>query len=126
MRYQFQVSLPLMGIGNVCDKWFNRWLFVALITPHGDRKPAASFRRASSFAAHYPSWDRKLSHLISSRSNVHSSLPLMGIGNSIKATADLYNDYLSLPLMGIGNHWRRGPAGCRRRLITPHGDRKLP
>ena len=82
-RSQTRPSLPLMGIGNW---WPGRSMrppgHPALITPHGDWKPAAP--------------------VASVRAQV-SSLPLMGIGNAGHPDINGNIDVDSLPLMGIGN-----------------------
>ena len=105
------VSLPLMWIGNYarpchhheCDRR-------ALITPHGDRKPAVAplHRLRCRSGTHYPSWGSETCH--------HT---LMRQSCSPRVT-------ISLPLMGIGNCCTRSSMLLPLRLITPHGDRKPP
>ena len=101
----------------------------ALITPHGDRKPAGAGRPIRCrHLAHYPSWGSE-THTVQAGvlRSIALSLPLMGIGNGEAARVLLAPDILSLPLMGIGNgsewHSKLDPKRLYD-LITPHGDRK--
>ena len=118
-------SLPLMGIENLSAEyraWRDR---TQLITPHGDRKPAALRLLACCWRpSHYPSWGSKtdVGAGVADRAAVNS-LPLMGIENA--STAYRWSPASSsLPLMGIENlRCSRAPM-ARLRLITPHGDRK--
>ena len=101
-RFRFSCSLPLMGIGNGCadrpkpeakHPHYPSW---GSGTPYGGR-----FRRNARIS-HYPSWGSGTQKSSVLEAAIRDSLPLMGIGNSIK-------DHVpseipcSLPLMGIGN-----------------------
>ena len=125
---QLVSSLPLMGIGNRRGAYRPAMGGGALITPHGDRKPAPGPEQTGRrLASHYPSWGSETRDLSESDLvALLNSLPLMGIGNSIRLRQTDRSIAFSLPLMGIGN--RLGPGYGRRgsaALITPHGDRKL-
>ncbi len=123
-------SLPLMGIGNLRRGRFSTALHEphypswgsetwrpapasalsarnrGLITPHGDRKLAAS-RRTPSWSASY-------------------SLPLMGIGNLARTNADTDNPATLITPHGDRKLlWDRRVLRVAQHLITPHGDRKL-
>ena len=84
-------SLPLMGIGNKVTHHGAEPGFI-LITPHGDRKPAAT---------------------ASTQVSPSTSLPLMGIGNGRESARNISDRDASLPLMGIGNAARIASAAVR-------------
>ena len=170
-----RISLPLMGIGNTTPRSYGRWRRsphypswgsetrdgvgsiirrYALITPHGDRKPAGGLQGAAVALTSLPLMG--IGNMLgapTSSSSPAPSLPLMGIGNARSCACSSEMSRRSLPLMGIGNpvdhrhvierrafdlitpHGDRKPddgahrrhrPGCLSQLITPHGDRKPP
>ena len=79
-------SLPLMGIGNLCPACERRQPALRLITPHGDRKPAVGAAGGAGRGLITPHGDRK-PHDRPDHRRAHraDSLPLMGIGNPVRA-----------------------------------------
>ena len=99
-----RISLPLMGIENQRRFERDKLMVDELITPHGDRKLVRTRR-----------YDLELRRLITP----HGDRKPLAHAHDIRCRAD------SLPLMGIENH-ALGYPGLHvvGRLITPHGDRK--
>ena len=118
-------SLPLMGIGNM-DVRRARRVRRSLITPHGDWKrtdaPLDALGVRPLITPH-GDWKLTTPPRRTPPRATGGSLPLMGIGNSLTASA-VDGLSISLPLMGIGNHLGGRAAGGPSVLITPHGDWK--
>ena len=150
VRDRHRVSLPLMRIGTHDQALRPRLLILDLISPHGDRKLPSSMQSVCCTPSHYPSWGSETLHrrrlvdrghriislplmgientsdTISGSASNRNSLPLMGIGNTDAMDVRYATTADSLPLMGIGNGGSLDLLAHVERLITPHGDRKLP
>ena len=98
-----------------------------LITPHGDRKPAAPARpQQQQIVSSLPLMGIENHGVVTiTGTGTGGSLPLMGIENRPCSTPSTQTSRSSLPLMGIEN---RPPdiatPAASSGLITPHGDRK--
>ena len=116
------LSLPLMGIWNVCTVPLDD-LLLALITPHGDLEPATLERQTVYptllITPHGDLEPRRRAPSPAPASNLITPHGDLEHTSGAAAPNTLYN---SLPLMGIWNPVRLLPVGGFEVLITPHGD----
>ena len=96
-----------------------------LITPHGDREHGVyGGRNVACVRLITPHGDRELASGITKLSVFPSSLPLMGIGNTVAGSSPCPSRPAHYPSWGSGTRAERAVGVELHHLITPHGDRE--